>query len=156
MRLALALLLVGCVQPQDPYPDPPPYYPPPPGDPPPPTGNYGCTSDTQCSGGYVCARTYECMQPSQVQAIHVVWTLQGTQASQTSCSNSPDLEIEFSGNYENPWGYAPVPCMEGKFSIDKMPITYTYVNLGRESDITTGTGGRLDATTLTATLDLPY
>jgi len=155
MRVAFALLLVGCVQRQDPPPDPGPYYPPP-GNPPPPTGSYGCQSDSECGSGYVCARTFECMSPSQVQAIHVVWTLQGAAASQTSCSNSPDLEIEFSGSYANPWGYAPVPCMEGKFTIDKMPKEYSYVNLGRESDITTGSGGRFDATTLTATIDLPY
>ena len=156
MRLALALLLVGCAQPYDPQPQPGPYEPPPPNPPPPGGGIYGCTADTDCTGGTICARTFTCLQPSDVQAIHVVWTVQGAAATQTSCSTSPDLEIEFSGNYADPWGYAPVPCMEGKFTIDKMPIEYTYANLGRESDITTGGGARIDPTTLTATIDLPY
>jgi hypothetical protein len=157
MRIAFALLLVGCVQQQDPPPDPGPYYPPPGGgQPPPPTGTYGCQSDSECGTGQVCARTFACMSPTDVQTIHVVWTLEGAAASQTSCSTAANLEIDFSGNYADPWGYAPVPCVEGKFSIDKMPKVYTYVNLGRENDVTTGTGGRFDATTLTATLDLPY
>ena len=158
MRTALtfAFVLVGCVQRQsDPQPYPPPdNYPPP--DYPPTT--YGCTADSQCGSGQVCARTYECMGTSYVHAIHVTWTIQSQTATQTSCStaNATNLQIDFSGNSESPWGYAPVLCMEGKFSIDKMPIAYSYVNLGRDGDVTSGGGSKIDTTTGEAVIDLPY
>src|SRR5438309_7232222 len=108
MRIALALVLfaVGCVQ-QAPEPDPPPYYPPPdqpPGGPPP---SYGCTTDAQCGTGNACARDGECLPANEIQAVHVTWTVQGAQASQTSCSNSASLELDFSGSGAGPWGYAP-------------------------------------------------
>ncbi len=153
MRIAL-LLLAACATQNDPPPD----YPPP-NDYPPPTNpptQYGCTSDTQCGTGNVCARTFECLPASDVHTIHVTWTLQGTAATTTSCTTSSDLEIDFSGSTASPWGYAPVPCMEGKFSIDKFPIDYTYVNLGRDGDVSSGSGAQIDATTGDATIDLPY
>ncbi|MGE5184174.1 MAG: hypothetical protein ACM31C_19025 [Acidobacteriota bacterium] len=161
MRIALlGLLLAGCVQ-QDPY---PPggggggggYYPPP------PSGgdggtSYGCTSDASCGSGNVCARTFECLPASEVYAIHVTWTLQGQAASSTTCATAPDLQINFTGTDGLWWGYAPVPCIEGKFSIDKMPIWYTTVQLERDSqDTTQGATAAIDSTTGAAALDLPY
>jgi len=155
--LALAFVLVGCV---DRSYDPPPDYPPPDNYPPPdyPPTTYGCTADSQCGAGEVCARNYTCLSASSVHAIHVTWTIQTQTANQTSCSTAgaSSLEIDFSGNAESPWGYAPVPCMEGKFSIDKMPTGYTYVNLGRDGDVNSGSGAKIDATTGNAVIDLPY
>jgi hypothetical protein len=162
MRIALllAVALAGCVQPQDPGPGGGGggggYYPPPDPPPGPPGTGYGCTADSQCGTGYVCARTYECLMPSQVRTIHAIWTMQGVMANQTSCANAPDLEIDFSGSGADPWGYAPVPCVEGKFTIDKMPTRYSYILLGREGDATGGDGAQIDATTGNAMIDLPY
>jgi hypothetical protein len=162
MRIALAFalgLIAGCAQQQsDPPPDyPPPYYPPGGGGGgggPPPT--YGCSADSQCGTGEACARDGECLPSNELRAVHVTWTVQGAQADQTSCSNSESLELDFTGGNEGPWGYAPVPCMEGKFSIDKLPTWYTYVQLGRDGDITSGSGGKIDPDLGTVVLDLPY
>lgn len=153
MRIVLLGLLVGCVQRQS---DPPPDYPPPDYPPSYPPPSYGCTADSQCGTGEACARDGECLPANEVRAVHVTWTVQGAAADRTSCSNSENLELDFSGNGEGPWGYAPVPCMEGKFSIDKLPTWYTYVQLGRDGDITSGSGGKIDPTLGTVTLDLPY
>ena len=154
--LALAFVLVGCAQ-QDNY---PPDYPPQQSGPSPvyPPTTYGCTSDSQCGTGQVCARTFECLGTAYVHSIHITWTIQTMAATQTACSTASanDLEIDFSGNGEDPWGYAPVPCMEGKFSIDKMPIAYSYVNLGRDGDVSSGGGAKIDVTTGDAAIDLPY
>lgn len=160
MRIALlGLLLVGCMDTTSSYPpgDPYPYPDPGPGSgSPPPSGTYGCTDDTQCATGDVCARDFECLPASEVHAIHVSWTLQGQAASMTTCSNSPDLEIQFTGSDSQWWGYAPVPCMEGKFSIDKMPIAYSTVDLMRDGETTAGASGTIDPQTGLLSLDLPY
>lgn len=160
MRIALlGLLLAGCVQ-QDSYPPPGGgggggYYPPPTGGGgPPPT--YGCTSDTQCTTGNLCARDGECAPANEIYSIHVSWTLQGQAATTSTCSNSPNLEIQFTGQSQAWWGYAPVPCVEGKFSIDKMPTWYTTVDLMRDGETTAGADGTIDPQTGLLSLDLPY
>ncbi len=159
MRIALlGLVLAGCMDQSTTY---PPsggggggYYPPPP---PPSGGTPGdCTSDTQCPTGDVCARTFECLPSSDVYAIHVSWTLQGQPASTTSCATAPNLDIDFTGSNVTWWGYAPVPCVEGKFSIDKMPTGYTHVELVRDGDQYGGDAGNIDPTTGTVALDMPY
>jgi hypothetical protein len=157
MRTALlALLLVGCV-PRDSYPpDPGPYYPPQGGGGGGGGGPYGCTSDTQCATGEVCARDSECLPAGDVYAVHVTWTLQGQTASATTCSSSPDLELDFTSTTAGWWGYAPVPCMEGKFSIDKLPTWYTTVQLGLDGNTASGTTGTIDKQTGLVNLDLPY
>jgi hypothetical protein len=107
-------------------------------------GNYGgyCGSDSDCiselGSGYVCARDEECELASNVRTVRITWTVMGQAAGSASCSSSPDLELLFnqtgqlSGtNYE--FGFAPVPCAEGVFSIDKLPDYYTYVGLFDQS-----------------------
>lgn len=126
---------------------------PPPGDPEP---GDACGSDADCASGLVCARTEWCLPAAAVQAIHVSWTISGQPAGSASCTAAPDLQILFGvadGLYD--WGYAPVPCVEGKFSIDKMPISYTAVALLREGDGVGGAAGVFDASGNVA-LDLPY
>jgi hypothetical protein len=103
-------------------------------------GNYGgyCGSDSDCvsqlGSGYVCARDEECQLASNVRTVHITWTIAGQTAGSDTCSSSPDLELLFneagdlsSSNYE--FGFAPVPCAEGEFSIDKLPDYYAYVGL---------------------------
>jgi hypothetical protein len=103
----------------------------------------------------VCARDGECLPASSVRFIHVNWTLHGQPAGGAICQSSPDLLIEFysAGNTDQ-LGYAPVPCAEGKFTVDKLPTWYTRVELGRDSDV--GTSAPIDASTGNATIDLPY
>jgi hypothetical protein len=117
---------------------------------------YGCQSDAECPGN-VCARTRECLPASEVRAISTTWTVDGALASSTSCSGEPRLAITFSrgtGTIEQ-WGYAPVPCKAGKFTIDKFPIRFDRVQLAGEYDYSGGDFGQFDATG-TVMLDLPY
>jgi hypothetical protein len=90
-----------------------------------------CLNDSACAGGMVCARTETCWPASQIRGVHVIWTVKGMPAGPTTCMSIPDLELDFrSGEDQRPLGYSPVPCVEGKFSIDKLPVTYTMVRLG--------------------------
>jgi hypothetical protein len=115
----------------------------------------GCQKDADCGATLVCARTFECLDASQVHAIHTTWTVNGQAASTTSCKPAPMLAITFSGVGGNQWGYAPVPCTEGKFTVDKMPLGYTHVQLANEPDYAGGASGTFDAQG-TVSLDLPY
>jgi hypothetical protein len=109
--------------------------------------NLGCTSDTQCGSGLVCARTGDCLESSSIHAIHVTWTVNGAAADATTCTRFPDLEISFGASNGATWGYAPVPCGEGKFSIDKFPVWFNEVELA-------GAYGAIDRVTGEAMLDL--
>ena len=115
---------------------------------------YGCASDAEC-GGLVCARTRECLPASQVRAVHALWTIGGDAASNTSCSLVPDLAITFSSSTGEQWGYAPVPCDAGKFTVDKFPTRFTNVQLARDTDYSGGAYGTFGSDG-NATLDLPY
>jgi hypothetical protein len=142
MRIALALMLfAGCIQPApDPGPDP--------GPGPDPTGGwgtgpggtggdsgYGCHADTECGTGYVCARDGECLTSSQVRTIHVTWTVAGATADATSCANEPHLDITFvNTDNDEQFGFSPVPCVEGKFTIDKLPTRFGSVELSKTGD----------------------
>jgi hypothetical protein len=147
MRMLVVMLLAGCLDRGAGTGQP--------GDPTGPVSGSLCHQDTQCEGGDVCARNDGCVPPSEIRAVHVSWTVGGMPASATTCNGSPDLEIQFdaSSPATNPrLGFAPVPCDEGKFSIDKLPIAFTLVELGRRgSDSQTAT---IDATTGDATIDL--
>ena len=160
MRIALALVLfAGCIQPQpDPGPGPDPNGW---GTGPGGTGgnqSYGCHIDSDCGGGYVCARDGECLTSSQVRTIHVSWTVHGVAASAASCAQLPHLDISFMDNLEtagDTFGFSPVPCAEGLFTIDKMPTRFMGVELaatGNTSGAATGTF----ASDGTVSLDLRY
>lgn len=161
MRLALALLLVGgCMRT---YSDPPP-------DPGYPgggwgsgyggsggTSGYGCHADTDCSAsGEVCARSGECLPAAEVKIVHVNWTLLGQPAGTDTCATSPHLELTFLDSSDGAqFGFAPLPCVEGKFTVDKLPTWYTTVDLAKEGDYSAGVRAQFDANG-NATLDLPY
>jgi hypothetical protein len=100
----------------------------------------------------VCARDGECLLASQVHIIHVTWTLQGAAASAMTCASSPDLEIDFTDASGEQLGFAPVPCAEGKFTIDKMPTWYTSVSLGLEGTLNYVAFDSMG----NAAIDLPY
>jgi hypothetical protein len=124
-RAVLAVLLVGCIQRQ--YPptgddtwDPPP--PPPPNDP-----CFGACLTTE-----VCARDGECLPPSEVRQVHLEWTVQGAPADATTCASHPDLFVDFIDDFQDRFGFAPVPCIEGRFNVDKLPTRFTMTELGVE------------------------
>jgi hypothetical protein len=163
MRHALLALplLAGCLI-ESPNPGDDTYYPPPDN-----TGwgsgygggggdiDYGCHQDTDCGSSYVCARDGECLAASAVRIIHVNWTVKTQVASDTTCSHSPNLAITFGDPVGDLFGFAPVPCKAGRYTIDKFPTRFDRVELTRQGEYSGGGSGQFDADG-NVTLDLPY
>jgi hypothetical protein len=114
-----------------------------------------CTNDSQC-GDDVCARSGECLPSSSVHAVTVSWTVNSeAAATSTSCSAHPDLYLQFNGvEYGDAIRFAPVPCVEGQFFVDKLPTRYQSVELGVEGGSRFGDGAAIDPATASAKLDL--
>jgi len=120
------------------------------------TSGYGCQSDAACGTGNVCARNGECTSATNVRIVHVLWTLKGQTATDTTCASAPKLAITFSTTIgSDMFGFSPVPCDAGKFTIDKLPTRYSEASLSRTSDSYGGDSGSFDAQG-NVTLDLPY
>ena len=118
--------------------------------------SFGCEQDSDCGSSNVCARDGECLPQSEVRTIHVTWTLSGVAASTASCTNAASLDITFYDNrQQDAFGFAPVPCDEGKFTVDKLPTSYGSVGLERDGDYNGGAMGTFDGSG-DASLDLPY
>ncbi len=120
------------------------------------TTGYGCHADTECGNGNVCARNGQCTAASAVRVVHTTWTLRDQEASDTSCANAPKLDITFSvdSGYDM-FGFSPVPCDAGKYTIDKLPLRYNVVSLSRADDDRGGATASFDAQG-NATINLPY
>jgi hypothetical protein len=116
---------------------------------------FGCQSDAACGTGNVCARNGECTIAANVRIVHATWTMQAEQASDATCTTAKYLDITFSTSSGDSFGFAPVPCNAGKYTIDKMPTRYTMVTLARSGDYYGGASGVFDATG-NAALNLPY
>jgi hypothetical protein len=149
--LALVPAVTGCLQQPA---DPGPY-----GGGPYPGGSPGgaamCHADSDCGGTEICASDGECLVASETQTVHVTWTLNGAAASATSCASMSDLEITFTSQLET-YGYAPVPCVEGAFTVLKLPINYTEVGLGPNANATSSSGMTYAAIANgSAAIDLP-
>ena len=153
MRLALVLVLVvGCL--------PPPSDPPPPD--PDPYGGYtgpttdpfdGCRMDSECAP-QICARDRACYPATSVHAGRVSWTIHDMPASTASCGSTPNLHLGFRSSNGEAFGFAPVPCKNGLFSVDKLPTLYTAVELGVVGGSTT-TMAAIDRETGEALVKLP-
>jgi len=117
------------------------------------SSGFGCHQDSECPNE-VCARDGECLPASEVRIVHVNWTLNDQPASTATCTNAPYLDITFS-NGNDSFGFSPVPCVEGRFTVDKLPLRYTNVGLERAGDYNGGAATSFD-TTGTASLDLSY
>jgi hypothetical protein len=90
-----------------------------------------CAQDNECGAGNVCARDGECLPAGDVRGVKVLWTLAGQVADATTCAATPDFYIQFYGQRAGyTFGYEPVPCMQGQFYIDKLPIVFDQVELG--------------------------
>ena len=142
-----ALLLAGCfIQPDTGSDD----YPPPPsggwgsgcggsGG----TSGYGCQLDSQCPAR-VRVRARRRVHERVVGA-HRPREVDGQAARSRTprrCSAAPKLDITFSTSDSDEFGFSPVPCDAGKFTIDKMPMRYTMVNLARAGDYERRRAGR--------------
>jgi hypothetical protein len=89
-----------------------------------------CTQDSQC-GGNVCARDGECLPADQVWQVKLSWTIGGAPASPTTCASSPDFYIDFyDADPRDSFGFEPVPCQQGQFTVDKLPIRFDAAELG--------------------------
>lgn len=144
VTLLVTLLIGGCVDSSssDPGWDPQPGGP--------PVGGF-CQQDSDCPG-QVCARDGSCLSASDVYTVHVSWTLRGQPASATTCAAANDLVVDFGG-----FGFAPVPCSEGKFSVDKLPVFYSQVSVFREDSASPGGAtAEIPRDTGLVAVDLPY
>lgn len=95
-------------------------------------GTSMCTKDSQC-GGDVCARDGECIPAADLRMAKLSWTIQGMPASAQTCASSPDFSIYFdSSTTGESFGFDPVPCQEGQFTIDKLPDRFDLVEIDLE------------------------
>lgn len=95
-----------------------------------PPSDTGCKTDRDC-GGLACARNGECLPAARLRTVHVTWTIRGGMANATSCGSSQDLYLMFYGfDQGDTFGFEPVPCAAGLFTIDKLPDRYTSVEIG--------------------------
>jgi hypothetical protein len=119
------------------------------------SSGYGCQSDAACGSGNVCARNGECTLATNVRIVHATWTMHDQTASESTCTNAKYLDITFSTSGGEMFGFAPVPCNAGKYTVDKLPTRYTMVTLARSGDYYGGATGTFDAEG-NAALDLRY
>ena len=93
-------------------------------------GTPECTSDSDC-GDLVCARDGSCRPSGEIRQVTVMWTIDGMPADAQTCAATPDLFIQFDGSeLDGSVGFAPVPCMQGQFNVDKLPTEYLEVEMG--------------------------
>jgi hypothetical protein len=89
------------------------------------------TGEDDCTGGLVCARSSECLPPEEIWKVSISWTVRGQVANATSCAPAPSLYLLFySGTPGDEFGYQPVPCVAGLFTMDKLPRRFTGVEIG--------------------------
>lgn len=112
MRVALvAILLAGC----------------------PRTSDGVCDEDPECDSGQVCARgDHLCVEPREVRTTRTEWTINGQPPDAGNC-NGLTLYIQFLSDFDqDDFGFSPVPCETGLFSVDKLPVRYRSVEVGVE------------------------
>jgi hypothetical protein len=97
-----------------------------------PSGNDGdCKIDSDCGTGNVCTRNTECLPAGEVRSARITWTIRGMPANETLCAPTPSFYVLFAGTQLNDtFGYEPVPCKAGLFSIDKLPRRFVSVEIG--------------------------
>jgi len=85
-----------------------------------------CQNDGDCAGN-VCGRDDFCYPASELREVKTMWTIRGMTADPITCRGSSDLMIGFTGQTEESIAYAPVPCENGQWLMDKLPRTFTAV-----------------------------
>jgi hypothetical protein len=101
----------------------------------------GCPGDTttpECTDGScgsdVCARDGECLPASEVRMVKTTWTIDGVAATPSNCAPTPDLHIYFKSPSDS-FGFDPVPCSQGQFFVDKLPLRFDVVELGSDANL---------------------
>jgi hypothetical protein len=96
-------------------------------------GGGDCEVDADCNNG-VCARNGECLPAAEVRAVRVTWTIRGAPANATTCTPHPNFYLLFASPQVNDtFGYEPVPCAAGLFTVDKLPRRFVSVEIGVEN-----------------------
>jgi len=94
------------------------------------TGTSDCLGDRDCDG-LVCTRVGECAGPENIYSLRIEWTVHGrTTDDLAACADVGELELAI----EDPTtgdvhAVRPVPCASGRFTFDKLPLSYTEVTL---------------------------
>ncbi len=95
-----------------------------------------CSIDTDCRTGSVCARNSECLPADEVRAVRITWTNNGQPANDMLCARTPNFYVLFGGTQAyDTFGYEPVPCRAGLFTVDKLPRRFVSVEIGVENGI---------------------
>lgn len=111
-----------------------------------------CHTDSQC-GDDVCAPSGECLARSAVHEVAIRWTINSAAVGAVSCSGHANLFVKFDGtDYGDTLRFAPVACLQGQFSVDRLPKRYVQVELGFEGS--TGDVSPIDAATTQVQFDL--
>jgi hypothetical protein len=81
-----------------------------------------CIQDLDCSGE-LCSVFGACQPASELETVHVTWTVNGQPASMTSCGGLSNLTLQL-GDVSIPqldWYTAAAPCADGAFSVSNVP-----------------------------------
>jgi hypothetical protein len=90
-----------------------------------------CKVDIDCGGSSVCARNGDCLPASEVRTVRITWTIRGMPPNDPLCASTPSFYLLFASNQINDqYGYEPVPCKVGLFTIDKLPRRFVSVEIG--------------------------
>lgn len=94
------------------------------------TGNSDCLSDRDCSG-QVCTRVGECASESGIYSLRIEWTVHGrTTDDVAACADVGELELAIEdATRGDVHAVRPVPCATGRFTFDKLPLSFTEVTL---------------------------
>ncbi len=86
-----------------------------------------CGSDSDCPGA-ACTRVGECAE--NPYSLRVAWTIGGQPASATTCAEISELQLSvIDPSTRTTHTVSPVPCPPGSFFYDKLPQSYTEVQL---------------------------
>lgn len=111
-----------------------------------------CAQDSDCQAGSVCVRAGQCFPQDQVRSIAVVWTVGGQPASDASCGTHVNFTLQFDSDVGYSYGYEPVPCRAGKFTVDKIATIINFVEMFDSGG--SGAAGQITGADNQATLDL--
>jgi hypothetical protein len=87
-----------------------------------------CKVDGDC-GVVVCDNSSICTDMGMLRKVQVSWTINGSIPGASNCTGVARLEVEFQALDGAAFGYGPVPCTAGLFSLLKMPSKFVKAKL---------------------------